>query len=83
MGIGSGIFVFVVGAILAFAITVQIAWIDLRIVGYILMGAGRSCSCCRLIFTLRRRSSTTTTRTGIDPSTGARVEERRTRSDEL
>ncbi|GAA1448559.1 DUF6458 family protein [Leifsonia poae] len=83
MGIGSGIFVFVVGAILAFAITVQLAWIDLRIVGYILMGAGLIVFVLSLIFTLRRRRTTTTTRTGIDPSTGARVEERSTGADEL
>jgi predicted membrane channel-forming protein YqfA (hemolysin III family) len=83
MGIGSGIFVFVVGAILAFAVTVQIAWIDLRLVGYILMGAGVVIFVLSLIFTLRRRGSTVTTRNGVDPSTGERIEERRTRSDEL
>jgi hypothetical protein len=83
MGIGSGIFVFVVGAILAFAITVQISWIDLHLVGYILMGAGAVIFVLSLIFTLRRRSSTVTTRNGIDPATGERIEERRSRSDEL
>ena len=82
MGIGSGIFVFVVGAILAFAITVQIAWIDLRIVGYILMGAGLIVFVLSLIFTLRRRRTTTTTRSGVDPATGASIEERRSRSDD-
>jgi len=40
MGIGSGIFLIVVGAILAFA--VQDSWevVDLTLVGYIAMGAG-------------------------------------------
>ncbi|MFF1632253.1 DUF6458 family protein [Leifsonia sp. NPDC058248] len=83
MGIGSGIFVFVVGAILAFAITAEISWIDLRLVGYILMGAGLVIFVLSLIFTLRRRRSTVTTRAGIDPATGERIDERSTRSDEL
>jgi len=40
MTIGTGIALFVIGAILAFAVHVQIAWIDLNMVGYILMAAG-------------------------------------------
>ena len=82
MGIGSGIFVFVVGLILAFALNVQVAWIDLKLVGYILMGAGFVVFVLSLILTLRRRSSTVTTRQGIDPATGERIDERRTSSDE-
>ncbi|WP_311245071.1 DUF6458 family protein [Microbacterium sp. WCS2018Hpa-23] len=40
MTIGTGIALFVIGAILAFAVNVQIEWIDLNMVGYILMVAG-------------------------------------------
>ena len=40
MSIGSGIFLFVVGAILAFAVNVQVDWANLDLIGYILMGAG-------------------------------------------
>ena len=36
MSLGAGIFLVVVGAILAFAINVQVAWIDLHLVGSIL-----------------------------------------------
>ncbi len=40
MGIGGGIFLLVVGAILAFAVRDSIEAIDLTVVGYICMGAG-------------------------------------------
>ena len=40
MSIGSGIALIVIGAIITFAINIEISWIDLDIVGSILMGAG-------------------------------------------
>ena len=40
MGIGSGIFLIVVGAILAFAVRDSWDVVDLTMVGYIAMGAG-------------------------------------------
>jgi hypothetical protein len=40
MGIGSGIFLLAVGAILAFAVTDSISGVDLTTVGYILMACG-------------------------------------------
>ena len=40
MGIGVGIFLLAVGAILAFAVSDRISGVDLTVVGYILMGAG-------------------------------------------
>jgi membrane protein implicated in regulation of membrane protease activity len=81
MGIGTGIFLFVVGAILAFAINVQLTWIDLHLVGYILMGAGVVVFVISLVFVLRRRSTVATTRSSVDPSGTQRVEERETRGD--
>ena len=40
MRIGSSIALIVIGAIVAFAVDYQIAGIDLRLIGYILMAAG-------------------------------------------
>ncbi len=40
MSIGAGIALFVIGAILAFAVNVEVEWVDLDLIGYILMGAG-------------------------------------------
>lgn len=78
MGIASGIFLFVVGLILAFALNVQVSWIDLTLTGYILMGAGLVVFVISLVFALRRRSTTVTRRDMIDPATGERIEQRRT-----
>lgn len=40
MSIGTGIVLFVIGAILTFAINVEVEWANLDMIGYILMGAG-------------------------------------------
>jgi hypothetical protein len=40
MRIGSSIALIVIGAIVAFALDVQLAGVDLRLIGYILMAAG-------------------------------------------
>ncbi|WNB85700.1 DUF6458 family protein [Cellulomonas sp. ATA003] len=40
MGIGGGIFLIVVGAILAFAVSDSVEGVDLAMIGYICMGAG-------------------------------------------
>ncbi|MEY2849231.1 MAG: hypothetical protein RI885_1898 [Actinomycetota bacterium] len=77
MGIGTGIFLFVVGAIMAFALNFETTVIDLDLVGYILMGAGLVVFIISLFMTLRRRSSVTETRTAVDPNSGQQV----TRSD--
>ncbi|GAB7049404.1 DUF6458 family protein [Catenuloplanes indicus] len=42
MGIGGGIFLIAIGAILAFAVHVEPAWLDLNVVGWVLMLAGTS-----------------------------------------
>ena len=73
MSLGAGIFTFVVGAILAFAVNITVPWVDLRLVGYILMGAGVVIIVIGIALLARKRSSVTTTREGIDPVTGARV----------
>lgn len=63
MGIGSGIALFVIGAILAFAINVDLGGaVDLDLIGYILMGAGALVFLISLIYVLSRRSSAEMTR---------------------
>jgi hypothetical protein len=83
MGIGTGIFLFVVGAIVAFAINVQVAWVNLDLVGYLLMGAGVVVFIISLVLVLRRRSSIATTRTGVDAASGERIVQNETKSDPL
>lgn len=56
MSIGSGIILFVFGAILVYAVNVQVDWVDLNMVGYILMGAGVLIFLLGLILLARRRS---------------------------
>lgn len=83
MGIGTGIFLFVVGAILAFAIHVQQSVISLSIVGYLLMGAGIVVFIISLALTLRRRSTVSTTRTGVDATGNERIVQQETKGDIL
>ena len=83
MSIGLGIFLFVVGAVLAFALNIQVDWIDLDLVGYLLMGAGFIITIIGLVFLMRRRQSITTSSTTVDPQSGARVERSSTETDPL
>jgi membrane-bound ClpP family serine protease len=79
MGIGSGIALFVIGAILAFAVNVDLGgFVDLHLIGYILMIAGAVVFLISLIFMLRRRSTVSTAHTSVDPANGERVTTRRT-----
>ena len=55
MGMGSGIALFVIGAILAFALHLELSWIDLNVVGYLLMAAGAVIFVISLILFLSRR----------------------------
>ena len=69
MGLGVGIFLLAVGAVLAFAIHVTTNGVDLHTIGYILMGVGALGSVLSLIFWsswggpgyIRRNGTTTTT----------------------
>lgn len=80
MGIGSGIFLFVVGAIMAFALNFDVPWINLDLVGYLLMGAGALIFLISLVMVARKRSSTSTVRQ-VDNGGTERVTQRETRSD--
>ena len=66
MSLGAGIFLIAVGAILSFAITVSPSWIDLHVVGYILMAAGLIVLILGIVLLTRRRRSSVTTRRYVD-----------------
>lgn len=72
MSIGAGIALFVIGAILTFAVDVDIDYVNLDLIGYILMGAGFIVFVIGLVLMLRRRSTESVTRT-VDPVAGERV----------
>lgn len=71
MGIGASVFLLAVGAIIAFALDVRVGWLDLDIVGWVLM----ACGFIGLIFAVsllsRRR------RTVVTPAPGSTVGDRR------
>jgi hypothetical protein len=72
MGIGASVFMLAVGAIVTFAFNIRVGWLDLDIVGWVLMAAGA----LGLIMTLaifNRRRTTVVQR----PTTTERVVEDR------
>ncbi len=75
MSIGFGIFMFALGAILAFAVNVSLDWIELSTIGYILMIAGIVTVIIGVVLMSRRRS-VSTSHTTVDPATGDRVTRR-------
>ncbi|MEO6115223.1 MAG: DUF6458 family protein [Pseudolysinimonas sp.] len=83
MSIGLGIFLFVIGAVLRFALRVQVSWINLELVGDLLMGAGVVVVIIGIVLLVRKRSSVTTVRTAVDPTSGENVASRETKVDPL
>ncbi|MFG6445727.1 DUF6458 family protein [Microbacterium sp. P06] len=81
MSIGAGIALFVIGAILAFAIQVDVPGINLDMIGYILMAAGALVFIIGLVLMVRRRQTDTVTRTAVDPVAGEQVTRQTTRRD--
>jgi membrane-bound ClpP family serine protease len=77
MSIGTGIVLFVIGAVLTFAVHIQNAVINLQLVGYILMGAGVVVFVIGLVYMLRKRQSITTVQSGMDAD-GRTVTQHRT-----
>jgi membrane-bound ClpP family serine protease len=73
MSLGAGIGLFVIGAILAFAVNVEVEWVDLNLIGYILMVAGVIGIILGIVLITRRRRSDTVSHTAVDPATGERV----------
>ncbi|CAH0199348.1 hypothetical protein SRABI76_01977 [Microbacterium oxydans] len=83
MGIGSGIALFVIGAILAFAVNIDTGgYVNLDLIGYILMGAGVVVFLISLILVMRSRRTDSVARTSVDPATGERVTRRSVRNDD-
>lgn len=80
MSIGAGVVLFVIGAILRFALDIQVAWINIPLVGNILMGAGVVVFILGLIFMFRRRQSSS--RTVVHPTDGDSVVRRTDRTDD-
>jgi len=76
MSLGFGIFLFAVGAILAFAVNVSLEWIELSTVGYILMVAGVIMVVIGGVLLARKRSAVTTQHSSVDPASGEKVTRR-------
>ncbi|SDX71678.1 hypothetical protein SAMN05661080_00937 [Modestobacter sp. DSM 44400] len=80
MRLGTGIFLIALGAILTFAVDVQVSGVDLRVVGWILMAAGVLGVLVELaVWAPRRRRTVQTEARGSTPD-GAPA--RRTTTDE-
>jgi len=75
MYIGLGIVLIVIGAILAFALNVDIPGVGDDTLGYILMAAGVLAIILSFLATRRRPVGYTTTRESqVDPASGSRVD---------
>ncbi len=82
MTMGTGVVLFVIGAILAFAVNVTTDFISLSMAGFILMVAGVVVFVIGLALTLRGRRTVTTSRTAADPANAEVVDRRVTRSND-
>ncbi len=78
MTMGTGVVLFVIGAILAFAVHVQTAFISLTTAGYILMVAGAVVFVVGLALAIRGRRTVTTARTATGDAAAPRTVSRQT-----
>jgi hypothetical protein len=67
MGIGASIFMLAVGAIITFAFNIRVGWLDLDVVGWILMAAGAVGLIVTLTMLNRRRTIVSNTTTPVVP----------------
>jgi hypothetical protein len=67
MAIGSAIVLFVIGAILAYGVEVEVAGLDLDTIGLILMGAGVIGGIIGLVYALSYRDRRTTVVEDVRP----------------
>jgi hypothetical protein len=82
MSIGTGVVLFVIGAILVFALNFDIGGVvNIDVIGYILMVAGVIVFVIGLLAMFRRRAAVTTATTGADPVSGASVSRKVTEVD--
>jgi uncharacterized membrane protein (DUF485 family) len=82
MSIATGIVLFVIGAILTFALNFETGWVNLDLIGYILMGAGVVVFVIGLIMLTRNRTAVTSSRVAADPVSGERVSRTVTETDD-
>ncbi|HSP52493.1 MAG TPA: DUF6458 family protein [Cryobacterium sp.] len=83
MSIGFGIFLLVVGAVMVFALNIAVDWMDVELVGYILMAAGAVITILGIVLLTRKRSSVTTTRSAVDPASGEQVTSQKSSVDDI
>ncbi len=83
MGIGSGIFLFIVGAIVAFALNFKVAAVNQNLIGYLLMGGGALVFLISLFASFKKRSPTVTTHSAVDAAAGEKSTTAQTKSDTL
>ncbi|TFD28975.1 DUF6458 family protein [Cryobacterium cryoconiti] len=83
MSLGLGIFLLVVGAIMVFALNVTVEWMDIELVGSILMGAGAVIMIIGIVLLTRKRSSVTTTRSAVDPASGEQITSQKRSVDDI
>lgn len=80
MSLGAGILLIVIGAILTFALNFTVDWIDLNLVGYILMAAGVVIVIIGIVLIARKRQTVITNRT-VDPAGQERIDRTERRDD--
>lgn len=68
MGIGAGVFMLAAGAIIAFAFNIRVGWLDLDVVGWVLMAAGALGLIFSLMSVTRRRTVVTNQVTPTAPT---------------
>ncbi len=83
MSIGIGIFLIVVGAILAFAVSAHVHGVDLTTIGWIVMGAGLLVTLISLLLLIPRSRRTRSTAVTTDNLGRQYVSERDDRIDGL
>ena len=74
MSIGAGIVLLAIGAILTFAVNVDVQVVDLDMIGYILMACGLLVVIIGIVLSFRKRHTVVTRREGIDRRTGQRYD---------
>lgn len=82
MGFGLSLILIAAGAILAWAVNASSSTFDIATIGYILLGVGAAGLVLSLVFwsSWGGAGFSRSRRTTVDPSSGARVTEERTRS---
>jgi hypothetical protein len=83
MGIGSGIFLFIVGAIVAFGLNFDVEWVNQEFIGYLFMGGGALVFLISLVMAFKKRSTTIRSQSEINPKAGIKNTETHAESDTL